>query len=199
MWSTASMTSSPNKVRPAVIVLASLGLAYPFAVFLLLGRVPAGALVAAALALAAGRLAAIRRSAAARLLVPVLCLVLAATAVSGLADAHAAALAYPVLMSLGMAAAFGLSLLYPPSLVESLAALAEPAPPPAARAYMRTVSLVWGVFLTTNAALSAATAWLGDVRLWTLYNGLISYGLLGALFAGEYAVRRRIRSREGVA
>lgn len=190
------MTSSPNRAGPAIAVLGILGLAYPFAVYLSLGRVPAGALVLAALALVAGRLLMLRRAAAARALAPCLALVLAATAALGLADAATAALAYPVLMSLGMAAAFGLSLLRPPSLVECFAALTEPAPNDAARAYMRRVTLVWSLFLAANAGLSAATALSGDMALWALYNGLISYLLMGGLFAAEYAIRRRIRARE---
>lgn len=190
------MNLSPSRPGPAVIILGGLGLAYPFVVFLLLGRVSPGLFVLAALVLAAGRLAALRRSTAARALVRAMLPVLAATAGLGLADARAAALAYPALMSLGMAIAFGLSLLRPPSLVESFAALTEPAPSAAARAYMRTVSLVWCLFLATNAVLSALTAGLGDMAVWTLYNGLISYLLMAALFAGEYAVRRRVRLRE---
>lgn len=190
------MNSSPSKLRPSVLLLGVLGLAYPFAVFALLGRVPAGALVLAALALVAGRLLALRRSAPARAMAPALAGVLAVTGALSLADPRIAALAYPVLMSLGMAAAFGLSLLFPPSLVEALASLSEPSPSPRARAYMRTVSLVWCLFLTLNAGLSAVTAWLGDIGLWTLYNGLISYLLMGALFGGEFMVRRHIQARE---
>lgn len=190
------MTSSPNRPGPTALVLAGLGMAYPFAVYLSLGRVPAGAVVVAALALVAGRLFLLRRAAAARALMPALALVFAATAGLGLVDAQRAALAYPVLMSLGMGAAFGLSLVRPPSLVECFAALAEPDPSPAARAYMRKVSLVWCLFLCANAAASAFTAYLGDMAVWTLYNGLVSYLLMGALFAVEYAVRRRVRAAE---
>jgi uncharacterized membrane protein len=178
------------------LLLAGLGLAYPFAVFLSPSHVPTGALVLAALTLAAGRLAVMRRTNAARSLTPAMIGVLAVTAGLGAVDTRSAALAYPVAMSLGMAAAFGMSLFRPPSLVESLAALTEPAPTAAARSYMRTVSLVWCLFLTANGLVSALTAWLGDIEVWTLYNGLVSYLLMGALFAGEYAVRRRVRARK---
>lgn len=190
------MTSSPNRPGLSVVVLAALGLAYPFAVYLSLGRIPAGALVLVALILVAGRLWALRRTASAHALMPALVMVFAVTGILGLVKSETAALAYPVLMSLGMAAAFGLSLLRPPSLVQCFAALAEPDPSPAARAYMRKVSLVWSLFLGANAAVSAFTAYLGDMAVWTLYNGLVSYLLMGGLFAVEYAVRRRVRARE---
>ena len=58
---------------------------------------------------------------------------------------------------------------------------------------MRKVTQVWCVFLLVNAALSAATALWGDLAVWTLYNGLISYGVMGTLFAVEYAIRRRVQ------
>lgn len=192
------MTSSPNRPGLSVVVLAVLGLAYPFAVYFALGRVPAGAVVLAALALVAGRLWALRRTASARALTPALVMVFTATALLGMMETRIAALAYPVLMNLGMAAAFGLSLARPPSLVECFAALAEPPPSPAARSYMRKVSLVWCLFLCANAGLSTFTAFLGDMAVWTLYNGLVSYLLMGALFAVEYAVRRRVRAAEVV-
>jgi len=31
---------------------------------------------------------------------------------------------------------------------------------------------------------------------WTLYTGLIAYGLMGLLFAGEWLVRQRVRRHE---
>lgn len=196
MWSSASMTCWRNRPGLTVLVLGSLGLAYPFAVFALLGRVPAGFMVGIALALAAARLMSVRQAAAARALLPALSLVLAVTAGLAAVNARTAMLAYPVVMSLAMAAAFGLSWIFPPSLVESLAALGRTIPSPAAHRYMARLSLVWCGFLCGNAALSAATLWSGDMALWTLYNGLISYLLMGILAGGEYLVRRRLQARE---
>lgn len=192
------MNSSPKPNRPgfAVIVLGGAGLVYPFAVYLSVGRVPAGALVTVALAVVAGRLLLLRRSAAARALVPALAVVLGATLALAFADTAIAALAYPVLMSAAMAAAFGLSLLWPPSLVECFAALTQLSPSDSARAYMRKVSAVWCLFLAMNAGISAATALAGDLALWTLYNGLLSYVLMAVLFGAEFLVRRRVQRRD---
>lgn len=190
------MNSWSSRPGFAFLLLGGLGLVYPFAVYLSLGRIPAGVLVCAALALVAGRLLGLRRTAAARALVPALLLVCTATACLALAGAEVAALAYPVIMNLGFSAAFGLSLVRPPSLVECFAALSEPSPGPAARTYMRRVSLVWCLFLAVNAGISLLTLLSGDRALWALYNGLISYLLMGCLFAAEYTVRRRVRARE---
>jgi uncharacterized membrane protein len=188
------MTFSPSKAGFATLMLGGLGIAYPFVVHATLGRVPAGAIVLLAVALVAARIAMLRGQAAARALLPPLVAVAVATGGLGLIDPAIATKAYPVMMSLGFAAAFGLSLLRPPSLVEIFASLAEPHPSPAARAYMRRVSAVWLGFLVINAALSLSTALWADTWVWALYNGLISYVLMGILFAGEWLVRRRVRA-----
>lgn len=191
------MNSSSNKAGFATLLLAALGASYPFMVYFSLGRVPAGALVLVALTLAVGRLVAARGSASAGALLPPLAAVVIATAGLGVLSAETATKAYPVLMSLGFAAAFGLSLLKPPSLVEVFASLSksEPAPSHQARVYMRRVSGVWFGFLLANAAASAATALWAETWAWALYNGLLSYVLMGVLFAGEWLVRRRMRAR----
>lgn len=189
------MTSSPNRPRTAVFLLGAGGLAYPFLVYAALGRVPAGALVLVALALAAARIGLMRGTAAIRPLIPALGLVAAATASLALVDPRLAALSYPVLMNLGMAASFGLSLWRGPSLVQTFASLTEPDPSPEARAYMRKVTRIWFVFLLLNGGASALTVAAGNMAAWTLYNGLISYLLIGALFAAEFLVRQRVRRR----
>lgn len=194
-WSTACMTSSVNKSGLAAILLTVIGAAYPFLVYVALGRVPAGALVLVALILVIARIACLRGRATARALLPPLILVAIATAGLGAVTTELAAKAYPVFMSLGFAAAFGLSLVMPPSLVEIFAKLSEPDPSPQAKAYMRRVSLVWLVFLLANASVSLATALWGETWIWALYNGLISYLLMGTLFAGEWLVRRRVRAK----
>ncbi len=101
--------------------------------------------------------------------------------------------AYPVLISLSVAFMFGLSLVFPPSLVERIARLSEPDLPPAGVAYTRKVTIIWTGFLLINAAISAALALWGTLADWTLWNGLLSYLLMGALFAGEWIVRKRIK------
>jgi uncharacterized membrane protein len=187
------MISLPNRPGIGTAVLGGLGLAYPFVVYGAMGRVPAGALVVVALALVGARLGALRGKAVGRNLVRPLVAVAVATLLLAVADPDSAALAYPVLMSLGMAAAFGLSLWRGPPLVEVFASLREPVPGPEAQGYLRAVTWVWFVFLLTNAAISAATGLSGDLAVWTLYNGLASYLLMGLLFAVEWVVRRRVR------
>ena len=61
------------------------------------------------------------------------------------------------------------------------------------------MTIAWTVFLVSNAGVSAATGVWGTLDQWTLWNGLISYLLMGALFGGEYAVRRIVLRRDEVA
>jgi uncharacterized membrane protein len=54
---------------------------------------------------------------------------------------------------------------------------------------LRKVTMVWLYFFVVNAGISAGTAIWGSLEAWTLYNGLISYLLIGSIFTGEFAVR----------
>ncbi len=108
---------------------------------------------------------------------------------------------YPVLVNGVLLAVFGASLLNGPPVIERLARLSEPHLLPAAVAYTRRVTQVWCGFFVVNGMLAIATALCGSHETWALYNGLVAYGLMGALFAGEWCVRRRMKARvasEGV-
>lgn len=102
---------------------------------------------------------------------------------------------YPVLVSGSLLALFGWSLWQPMTLVERIARLQEPQLPPAAIRYTRQVTRIWCGFFIFNGAIAIATIWHGDLALWSLYNGLLSYLLMGTLMAGEWLVRQRVRAR----
>jgi uncharacterized membrane protein len=102
---------------------------------------------------------------------------------------------YPVLISSFMLALFGLSLKYGPPVVERLARLSEPELPDKAIRYTRQVTVAWCVFFLCNGLLAAALTLWAPLSWWTLYNGLISYGLMGLLFAIEWLLRQRVRGR----
>jgi uncharacterized membrane protein len=99
---------------------------------------------------------------------------------------------YPVLMNAVMLAAFGTSLLHPPSLVERIARLREPDLPPEGVIYTRHVTQVWCLFFIINGGIAAYTALFASLAVWTLYNGLIAYLAMGALFMIEYLIRLRV-------
>jgi uncharacterized membrane protein len=62
---------------------------------------------------------------------------------------------------------------------------------PVAIAYTRKVTVVWCGFFVVTGTLALATALWSSDKTWALYNGLIAYLLMGALFAGEWLVRPR--------
>lgn len=109
-------------------------------------------------------------------------------------DADLAMRLYPALMSAAMLSVFAASLVWSPTIIEQIARLAEGDLPPAAIAYTRKVTMVWCAFFVANGAMALWSALSWTLEAWALYNGLISYLLMGCLFAGEFLVRRRVRA-----
>ena len=100
---------------------------------------------------------------------------------------------YPVLISAFMLGLFALSLKYGPPVIERLARLREPQLPAKAVVYTRQVTVAWSVFFLCNGLLAAALTLWAPLSWWMLYTGLISYGLMGLLFAIEWLIRQRVR------
>ena len=123
------------------------------------------------------------------------CIGLGLTLLSALFSARHWLLYYPLAVSLALLCLFGWSLTRPMSLVERLARLQDPALPAAAIGYTRRVAQVWCGFFVINGGLGALSIWDGDLAVWCLYNGLISYALMGGLMGAEYLVRRRLLKR----
>ena len=98
---------------------------------------------------------------------------------------------YPALVSGVMLAIFSSSLLSPPSLIERLARLQHPDLPPEGVFYTRRVTQVWCAFFIVNGVISFSTAVWSSFELWSLYNGLIAYVMMGILMGGEYIVRMK--------
>ena len=55
--------------------------------------------------------------------------------------------------------------------------------------HCRQVTIAWCVFFVINAGIAAALALLELKMEWAIYTGGIAYGLMGLMFAGEYALR----------
>ena len=102
---------------------------------------------------------------------------------------------YPVLISTLMLGVFGYSLLYPPTVIERLARITEPDLPAEAVIYIRKVTVVWCIFFTLNALVALWTVLFASMAVWTFYNGLLSYLLMGLLFAVEFVVRFFVKRR----
>jgi uncharacterized membrane protein len=179
------------------LITAILAVLYPLLVYWGLTRWRIRDLALVLLAIAGLRLlfaGAEKRRAAKGLLPLLVALVLICTLVLVLDDPRFF-FYYPVLVSAAMLATFAYSLRKPPPMIERFARLREPDLPPEAVAYCRKVTWVWCGFFVLNGAVALGTANRGDARLWALYNGLVSYVLMGLLFAGEFAVRQWLRRR----
>jgi uncharacterized membrane protein len=80
-------------------------------------------------------------------------------------------------------------------LVEHFARMVKPDLSAGELAHCRSWTLVWGVYLIALAALGLVFARFASLGLWTLYTGVVSYGLIGVLFSVEYVIRK-IRFRD---
>ena len=172
-------------------LLIALTVAYPLAVYYGLQHVSPRIMAAALAAIIGLRLLTDRQ----RRFLPVGLVLLVFSAVAIWRDDLTTLRLYPVLVNLVMLGLFSWTLLFPPSLIERLARLKEPDLPPSGVRYTRRVTQVWCGFFVLNGSIAAYTALYSSLATWTLYNGLISYLLMGTLFGGEFLLRLRIRKQ----
>ena len=102
---------------------------------------------------------------------------------------------YPVIVNLFLLALFTCSLFRPPPIIERLARLTEPELSPQGVVYTRKVTLVWCVFFAVNGTIALATCLYGDMHLWALYNGGLSYLFIGSLMGMEWIIRKRVQQQ----
>lgn len=125
--------------------------------------------------------------------------VAAALALVALFDRELSVRLYPAFMNAAMLISFAHTLVRPPSMIERFARLVEPDLPESGVRYTRAVTWIWVCFFALNGAIAVWTALYASWNTWTLYNGLISYIGIGALFVCEMLVRpffRRARNPE---
>ncbi|MBP8197628.1 MAG: hypothetical protein KAX64_03620, partial [Chromatiaceae bacterium] len=101
----------------------------------------------------------------------------------------------PILIAGGLAVLFGETLR--PGRVPLAVALAERTRgtlPPSVAAYGRGLTLFWTLLFLLLAIESLLLALFASDYWWSLITNLVNYLILGAVFVGEYAVRRRVLS-----
>lgn len=99
------------------------------------------------------------------------------------------ALLYPVIVNTAMLGLFATSLFSNQTIVERLARLRTPDLPPEGVRWCRGVTLLWCGFFIVNGLIALGTVIHGDLNLWALWNGFLSYIAMGSLFAGEWVAR----------
>lgn len=178
-----------------VIALAS----YPLLVYAAIGRFGPGGVAAMLAAVCLVRLVVLRWRGGPSFGGPYLELVcvggVVLAAVSFWLDSTGAVLYYPVLVNAALLVVFAASLVSPPSVIERIARLREPALSPAAVVYTRRVTIAWAVFFVLNGSAAFVTARFTSLQTWALYNGLIAYVLMATLFGIEFAIRSRLKAR----
>ena len=106
---------------------------------------------------------------------------------------------YPVLVNAGMLCIFSATLFRKPNLIFRLATFADKrillsAVAFSVESYCKKVTIAWCLFFIVNGSIAMWTVLLADEKIWSLYNGLISYICMGILFVVEYGVRKMKQS-----
>ncbi|NKB58330.1 MAG: hypothetical protein GKS00_18550 [Alphaproteobacteria bacterium] len=182
---------------PAHIAIAVLVIAYPIIVYFGLEFFEARLIAFALVAIALLRLFLSRRFDGLAARMPQANLVVAALLLVGVSamafNSPTLLQYYPVCMNVLMFTLFLVSLVRPPSIIEQIARITTPDLPEAGISYTRKVTMVWCAFFIVNGAIALYTVLGTNMAFWALYNSVISYSLMGILFAGEYAVRRAVQ------
>lgn len=178
---------------------AAIVISYPLIVYFGLEHLDARAIAILLIVLALLRLFLIRSSEGLSAVMPHARLVVIALLVFGVltfvSNVPVLLQYYPVVMNVLMFSLFFGSLLRPPSIIEQIARITSPDLPDAGVAYTRKVTMVWCGFFVLNGAMALYTVLGTSLGFWAVYNSVISYSLMGMLFAGEYLVRRVVQRR----
>lgn len=102
---------------------------------------------------------------------------------------------YPVVVNIFLLTLFTCSLFRPPPIIERLARLTEPELSLQGVVYTRKVTQIWCVFFAVNGTIALATCLYGDMHLWALYNGGLSYLFIGSLMGMEWIIRKRVQQQ----
>ena len=97
---------------------------------------------------------------------------------------------YPATVSFLFLAGFSLSLCYPPTAIERIARKMMPNLPLEGIRYTRRVTQVWCAFFAINGVIALWTI-MQPMKIWLMYNGLLSYCAMGLMFGGEWLIRHK--------
>lgn len=97
---------------------------------------------------------------------------------------------YPVLMNISMCLMFALSLCTKP-LMEKFATKMGYVLNEKQKKYTKHMTCVWAIFMFGMTMISFGTVFLSD-EIWVLFNGLISYVLIGTMMFIEFIIRKKV-------
>ena len=113
---------------------------------------------------------------------------------------------YSVVINLTMLFVFGSTLFFPPNIIFRFATLSDKSIKGSSfehkvYKYCRNVTVVWCCFFVLNGTAAALTTFADKIfglspesarKVWAVYNGGISYILMGTLFVVEFIIRKMV-------
>jgi uncharacterized membrane protein/3-hydroxymyristoyl/3-hydroxydecanoyl-(acyl carrier protein) dehydratase len=107
---------------------------------------------------------------------------------------------YPVLMNVLFLIFFGVTCCTPPNMIFRFATMQDKSikgslAEKRVEAYCRKVTIAWCGFFIFNGSVAALTVFSGSDALWSVYNGGISYILIGVFFMGELVIRKMVQKK----
>jgi uncharacterized membrane protein len=98
---------------------------------------------------------------------------------------------YPPLVNFIFLTFFLISLFHPPTVIERIARRHRSEMTEEAIIYTRRVTQAWCLFFLINGGISVMSISYSE-EWWVLYNGFITYILIGLMLAGEYFIRIKV-------
>ena len=105
---------------------------------------------------------------------------------------------YPALVNFGLLIAFSYTLWHPPSMIQRIARTTGIPFSAKTGPYTRVVTIIWCGFFIVNGIIASLIAVSGSLGVWTIYNGLISYVVMGLIIVGELIFRYFYKRRHGL-
>ncbi len=116
---------------------------------------------------------------------------------------------YSVVINLTLLVVFGSTLFLQPNIIFRFATLADKSIIGSSyenqvKLYCKKVTIVWCCFFILNGAVATITTFADKIfgfspemarKIWAMYNGGISYVLMGTLFVVEFIVRKRVDAK----
>lgn len=181
----------PSKI--ASVAQAAIFIAYPVAAYFAFTHLPvrwaAGALLILFVPVVISRLGgAARRALAPLALAPIVTLILLGGAAA--LDVAALALLVPVGVSAALLVMFASTLVWGPPIIERFAQLTVDDLTDSELRWCRGWTWGWSAFFVGNGSVALVTALWSTLEVWTAYNSIIAYVLMGSMFGVEYSVRK---------
>lgn len=101
---------------------------------------------------------------------------------------------YPVCANLTVFLVFFISLFSKETVIQKFAKAVDGELSEKALKYTRNLTYIWSALTFFNFAVSLATVFMSE-EIWALFNGLISYLLIGTLFFVEYIIRTILKKK----